>query len=43
VILSWYGAQAVFTLEAAAFLVAALLVLVCGPETKGKVQEEISA
>jgi putative MFS transporter len=33
----------VFTLGAAAFLVAALAVLVFGPETRGKVLEEISA
>jgi hypothetical protein len=41
--LSLYGTGAVFTLGAAALLVAALAVLVFGPETKSKLLTEISA
>ena len=41
-ILISYGTEAVFTLGAGAFAIAALNVLILGPETKGKVLEEIS-
>jgi putative MFS transporter len=42
-IISSYGMEAVFTLGAGAFVIAALNVFVLGPETKGKVLEEISS
>ena len=41
-ILTAYGAPAVFTLGAVAFVSAALVVITLGPETKQKVLEEIS-
>ena len=37
-----HGMEAVFTLGALAFIIAAVNVLVLGPETKGRVLEEIS-
>jgi putative MFS transporter len=42
-IIQAYSTEAVFSLGAVAFVVAALAVLVFGPETKSKVLEEISA
>lgn len=42
-ILVSYGTEAVFTLGAVAFVVAAVAVLLFGPETKNKMLEEISA
>jgi MFS transporter, putative metabolite:H+ symporter len=42
VVLTNYGNSAVFTLGAASFVIAALVVLILGPETKGKVLEEVS-
>jgi putative MFS transporter len=42
-IISNYGMEAVFTLGAASFVIAALNVFILGPETKGKVLEEISS
>ena len=42
-ILAACGPEAVFTLGAGAFIVAAVAVLVFGPETRSKVLEEISA
>jgi len=41
-IISNYGVEAVFTLGAASFAIAALNVLILGPETKGRVLEDIS-
>lgn len=41
-IMSNYGVEAVFTLGAAAFAIAALNVLILGPETKGRILEDIS-
>jgi putative MFS transporter len=41
-IIGSYGVEAVFTLGAVAFAVAALDVLLLGPETKGRVLEEVS-
>ena len=41
-IITNYGVEAVFTLGAAAFVIAALNVLILGPETKGRVLEDIS-
>ncbi len=41
-IMSNYGVEAVFTLGAAAFVIAALNVLILGPETKGRILEDIS-
>ena len=41
-IISSYGVEAVFTLGAASFAIAALNVLILGPETKGRVLEDIS-
>jgi putative MFS transporter len=43
IVIRSYGPEAVFTLGAAAFVVAALAVLILGPETRSKVLEEISA
>jgi putative MFS transporter len=40
--LASYGNPGVFTLGAAAFVIAALVVLTLGPETKGRVLEEVS-
>ena len=37
-----YGMESVFSLGALAFVIAALNVIILGPETKGKVLEEIS-
>ena len=42
VIISSYGVEAVFTLGAISFAIAALNVLLLGPETKGRVLEEVS-
>lgn len=42
VVLAGYGNAAVFTLGAASFVVAALVVLILGPETKDRVLEEVS-
>jgi putative MFS transporter len=42
-VIASYGVQAVFTLGACAFVIAALNVLLLGPETKGRVLEDISA
>ncbi len=42
-IMAGYGTPAVFTLGGAAFVIGAINVLLLGPETKGKVLEEISA
>jgi MFS transporter, putative metabolite:H+ symporter len=42
IIISNYGVEAVFTLGAASFAIAALNVLILGPETKGRVLEDIS-
>lgn len=42
-IIASYGVPMVFTLGAAAFVVGAAAVFILGPETKGKVLEEISA
>jgi putative MFS transporter len=41
-IMTNYGVEAVFTLGAAAFAIAALNVLILGPETKGRILEDIS-
>jgi putative MFS transporter len=41
-VIGLYGVSAVFTLGAVAFAVAALIVLMLGPETKGRVLEDIS-
>jgi MFS transporter, putative metabolite:H+ symporter len=41
-IISAYSVEAVFTLGALAFVIAAVNVLILGPETKGRVLEEIS-
>ena len=41
-IISSYSVEAVFTLGALSFVIAALNVLILGPETKGRVLEEIS-
>ncbi len=42
VVLASYGNAAVFTLGAISFVIAALVVLTLGPETKGRVLEEVS-
>jgi putative MFS transporter len=42
-VIAGYGVGAVFTLGAVAFLIAAVNVLILGPETKGRVLEDISA
>jgi putative MFS transporter len=42
-IMASYGVPMVFTLGAGAFVIGALAVLILGPETKGKVLEEISS
>ncbi len=42
IVISSYGVEAVFTLGAISFAIAALNVLLLGPETKGRVLEEVS-
>jgi putative MFS transporter len=42
VVLASYGNAAVFTLGGVSFVIAALVVLTLGPETKGRVLEEVS-
>jgi MFS transporter, putative metabolite:H+ symporter len=42
VVLTNYGNAAVFGLGAVAFLIAALVVLILGPETNDRVLEEVS-
>lgn len=37
-----YGSGAVFTMGAVSFVIAAVVVLALGPETKGRVLEEVS-
>ena len=41
-VLQYYGVKAVFTVAASIFTVAALMVVILGPETKGKILEELS-
>jgi putative MFS transporter len=42
VVLASYGNSGVFIMGAAAFVIAAAVVLIFGPETKGRVLEEVS-
>jgi putative MFS transporter len=41
-VLQYYGVEAVFTVAATIFAIAAAMILIFGPETKGKILEELS-